>query len=413
MKLANRLKKMRNLKGMTRDEVASGILSKSHLSNVEGGRYEPSEEVLFSLADRLSVPYEYLTEFEDDNKEIKSKLENIEKLMVSESSSFTDEINSFEKDHPYIFNYTDEIRFFVLKANLLVKMGSSDSFIVQMEKELHPLIKNVYIDSIELNNQVNRLTGTLYFYKNDFVNAATYYRKLLQASLSDKYRCFVLYNLGLAYYKMGDLYDSVEYISKARDEFLNIHSWANTIDCYIVVGGAFEELKEYSKAKEQYQKALSLCRYGSKEFQKGMVLHNLGELYKTQGEFEDAIKYYLESADVKKKHEPESLPRTYIALMDCYLELSQFENCSVIDSKLNYLLLSEQFTLQRTALREEIIYKQGKKSNLQSSLEKAVGYFKHFNKYDLEKFYGEKLSELYFKERKYKKAYVFLKKYKN
>lgn len=56
MFISNRLKKLREAKNMDRHEMAKGIVSYSHLCNIEAGRFEPSKEILIAMARKLKVP---------------------------------------------------------------------------------------------------------------------------------------------------------------------------------------------------------------------------------------------------------------------------------------------------------------------------------------------------------------------
>ncbi|WP_420167139.1 helix-turn-helix domain-containing protein [Caldalkalibacillus thermarum] len=48
--------------GVSQEWVAKGIVSRSHYSNIENGRYMPAPDVLELIAKKLNVPDKYLIE---------------------------------------------------------------------------------------------------------------------------------------------------------------------------------------------------------------------------------------------------------------------------------------------------------------------------------------------------------------
>lgn len=96
------IKKIRTDKNLTQKELSDGILTRSHLSQIETNNYFPSYDKFFLLLDRLNVVFEEFLFIQNDQKiqfkqQIRSKiseaanLNDIEKLKKfgHHSSRFT------------------------------------------------------------------------------------------------------------------------------------------------------------------------------------------------------------------------------------------------------------------------------------------------------------------------------------
>jgi transcriptional regulator with XRE-family HTH domain len=74
MLLGQRIARIRRQKNIPQKTLAKGIVSQSHLSNVESGRFTPHTEILTCLATHLKVPKSYLIDTEQENQQLASYL---------------------------------------------------------------------------------------------------------------------------------------------------------------------------------------------------------------------------------------------------------------------------------------------------------------------------------------------------
>ncbi|MBC2177599.1 helix-turn-helix domain-containing protein [Listeria booriae] len=81
------IKKIRKDKNLTQKELADGILTRSHLSQIETNNYFPSYDKFFLLLDRLNVTFEEFL-FVQNSKKIQTK-QHI-RLQISEAANLTD-----------------------------------------------------------------------------------------------------------------------------------------------------------------------------------------------------------------------------------------------------------------------------------------------------------------------------------
>jgi len=78
-KLGEKIKKIRKLRGLTQASIADGKITRNMLSCIENGTANPSLDTLYYIADKLSVPAEFLVSNDDtpafyEKKELTDKI---------------------------------------------------------------------------------------------------------------------------------------------------------------------------------------------------------------------------------------------------------------------------------------------------------------------------------------------------
>lgn len=89
MNFGSTIKKIRKDKNLTQKELSDGILTRSHLSQIETNNYFPSYDKFFLLLDRLNVVFEEFLFIQNDQKmhfkqEIRSKISEAANLNDTE-----------------------------------------------------------------------------------------------------------------------------------------------------------------------------------------------------------------------------------------------------------------------------------------------------------------------------------------
>ena len=84
MHIGSRIRRLRESRSLTQKEASSGIISTSHYSNIESGRFEPSNDVLELLADRLDVPICYFQRIYEDDAASPKNITEYEELLSSD-----------------------------------------------------------------------------------------------------------------------------------------------------------------------------------------------------------------------------------------------------------------------------------------------------------------------------------------
>jgi transcriptional regulator with XRE-family HTH domain len=98
--LGQRIRKVRQARGMTLAQVAGGEFSRAFLNQVEMGRSQPSTRVLRVIATRLGTPIDYLvggsSRLEDLERAVESARLALERGEVEKAKSILEEVRQAE-----------------------------------------------------------------------------------------------------------------------------------------------------------------------------------------------------------------------------------------------------------------------------------------------------------------------------
>jgi HTH-type transcriptional regulator, quorum sensing regulator NprR len=107
--IGNRIKYLRQKNNLSLEVLAKGIVSLSHLSNIEAGRYIASEEILSPLTKSLKVPQPSLTGFTQKDSKLETLLNKLSYKIhtnLEETNEILDEIStSYEFINSPILEY--------------------------------------------------------------------------------------------------------------------------------------------------------------------------------------------------------------------------------------------------------------------------------------------------------------------
>lgn len=108
MSLGEKIKRRRKQSGLSQGELAERVgINPTHLSRLEGGRYQPSVEVLKKLADVLEVSTDYLLSDEEEepaevtitNKPLAERIRLIDALDQADQDALIHVIDSMLTKH--------------------------------------------------------------------------------------------------------------------------------------------------------------------------------------------------------------------------------------------------------------------------------------------------------------------------
>jgi tetratricopeptide (TPR) repeat protein len=162
---------------------------------------------------------------------------------------------------------------------------------------------NYYIEKKDLSGMAKAYSayGDIYANNNDFDKSINYYQKAYELEFRIKNPGGAAYNLnsiGFLYYNQNNIDKAIEYFNKALlvAKSKSVKDEANALNS---LGTAFRRKGENGKAKEYFVKALSVL----KETQENKILaktyQNLGLVNFESGEYENAIKMYIEAEKLR------------------------------------------------------------------------------------------------------------------
>ncbi|MBU9720092.1 MULTISPECIES: helix-turn-helix domain-containing protein [Bacillaceae] len=411
MHIGNRLKRIRTVKQLGQVSVCKGIISISHYSNVEAGRYEASEDLLISLAQRLGVPESYLLYTDKNSKHIDNLIGKFRNTLEYDLPKVEEFKNKYRDKFEYILSIKQEIAFLLQDCAYHIKIDN-----LEKAQEIFNEVL-IYIDEKRIESLPNETiffyyycSGLLQFFKRNFEESLKLFKTALKYEVieDDLYKGKILYNISLIYFYTNDIRKAIATGERAINHFSNSNNWVSVIDVYGLLGILYTQLYEYKNAIKSYEKALALVKEHDHEKPLGKLLHNLGMVYYISNELPLALDYFDKSLNQKKATTKEDMLVSYIGIVFVKLKTNDLNGIEqLIDTAKPHCC--NKYDENRIKLLEaQLAYNTNHYSEYEKEMEKCLNFF-YSNQYwpDIENF-AKQLAEYYFEQRKYKKAYYYL-----
>lgn len=398
---------------MDRQDLAKGIVSYSHLSNIESGRFIPSEEILVSLSRRLKVPEEYLIKYNEKDQHLEELIISlkmkIDQLDVKEAANI---INKIQSNYPFISSLFQEIFFNLLKGYFFYKKGDTKKTIAILEKSVLPGLENSNFDILpsDFKEVYYYLLGIKAFFNEDYYSSYHFFiqqSSLIKSELLKGINCF---NIALALYKTNNILSAVTYAEKALTIYLHEHHWENAGDADNLLGVLYWENKDFKNAERYLNHALKISNQYKLIKLKGKILHNLGLIYKDQKIFEKSLEYFYQSLDIKKQYDlKNNILITYNSILHIYIDQEELFKAEEIlkEAKVNCINEHEQYFLK--AVEAKLNNKLQKFDTYELLMEEAANYFFKNGKWGYAKEIAFELGNYYLDLKRYKQASLYLK----
>lgn len=205
MHIGKRIAKLRMEKNYSQAGLSKGVTSGSHLSNIEAGRYDPSEDILVPFAKELDVPEDYLLKHDQHDGELEKLLVLYKESIVLNMDSAKDIRSKIHKGYPIIYSIEQEIYFYLCEASFLFKKQKIDEALEIYNEQVEPYIKGLAIEEI-LSDSLKELYfyfhGGRCFYQLRYAESLHYYRKQLPYIHNHRCEAAILYNLPFCFLKL-------------------------------------------------------------------------------------------------------------------------------------------------------------------------------------------------------------------
>ncbi|WP_096187785.1 tetratricopeptide repeat protein [Evansella halocellulosilytica] len=409
MHIGNRLKKIRKLNRVSQQNLCKGIVSTSHYSNIEGGRYVPSTDILESIAKRLQVPTNYLLNIHEHSPTTDKLLTEYEELIENDLAKAEEFLQKNKKEFEYIPSIYQETEFLLLRCmhhikqlnlNEAEKLYDEIQFYIQ-EEELDSYNKN-------LKFKYTYVTGLLKYDQKNYTDSYHYFNKASKYLSDESKRMKVTFNLALISFYLFNLTKALEYVISARTAFLENHRWKETVECYILQGMILFEMRNFEEAKKVLKKGLNLAKEKSLYIQTTKIHHNLGNVYRDNEEYDKALYYYKESLEKKKIYDKDNVLITYYTLAKLYLKQKDLPSLKKLLGEVRDYCESEfDFHLLKM-LEAKMEYLLMNYEKYEDYMKKSIEYFykqRHFIILENE---CKHISDYYYDQKKYKSAYYYL-----
>ncbi|MGE7919818.1 helix-turn-helix domain-containing protein [Viridibacillus sp. NPDC093762] len=405
MKLGNRIKRIRLLKGLKQADICHGIISPTHYSNIENCRYTPSIDTLKLLAGRLEVPERYFHNIYEDTTEMQNILSTLETKIEKES---VEEVRQFLDLHQDQFRYIASIRqefyFLLLKFLALVKMDEYDIAFKLYENE----IATVDIDESQLYVATRQLysyvTAVYHFYIGNYKKSVEYFKKILQLHEDPYMIARTSFNLALSHYHLCLFERCLKYAKDAKDIYLSLHEWDKVGDCYNIISISYRELHEYNEAEAYIEKGFNICREDFSSL-KSLLHHNYALVLLDKKQFEDALIQVNKSIKIKKTLDYSDIFVSLNLRLEIYLELDEIlelrANLQTLKSHIRNNKNEASFLLLNAMLE----YKSGNLSDYEEFICASIEIFKRHTDLKQMKIATEHYANYLAMNKKYKKAF--------
>lgn len=318
--LGSIIKLKRMEKNITQEELCYGICANSYLSRIENNRVVPNDQIYMLLFERLGLDF---VSFKKKSVQVDEKIEEWYRDLVNGKLDGVD---------------VEEIQLYALSsdARILLKFDIAYS---------RYLLMNKHIDQAETKiNNINKViipeysrefflyTDVIVLYyllKGKYSEAIIAGQKLLNISgyenLAADYELGnIYYNLAFGHKNLYSYETAYYYINKALNIFKDGYYLERALDCHIILGICYNNLKKWNHAIQTYKLAKKLLNYLSPECQDkylAMIYNILGNCYEYQNNYRKAVYYYLKTLQFQNKS-----ILTMINLIRSYFMLQDREN---------------------------------------------------------------------------------------
>jgi len=413
MNLANRLKKIRISQKMDRVTLAKGILSYSHLSNIELGRYEPSEEMLIALAKRLKVDEGYLLKYKEKDSQFEELLILLKALVDTNDLNQAESIiKNIIKDYPVIFSIYQETFFYLLISYFKYKSNRVNDALKLFELEVLPLLENINVEGLssDFREVYYYIHGVNYFFKSDFYHSYQYFLRQMNLVKTNLLKAIVNYNVALTLYKLNNYHSAIKYAINALDLYLHERQWNKAADADNLLGALYLENQDLTNAEKHFLNAMEISNQYQLEDLKSRILHNLGLIYIWKKDVNKSLEYFHMSLELKKKfNKKNSLLATYCSIIDIYIEKELFDLTNVLLGEAKSMCdeLDQQYHLQ---IREaKLNLKSQKNKEYELLMNDSIDFFINNLQWKQVIEPAEELGDYYYNNKKYKAASMLYK----
>ncbi|WP_026691355.1 tetratricopeptide repeat protein [Alteribacter aurantiacus] len=391
-------------KGLTQEELVSGICSITYLSKLENNKLEGSEEITGLLLERIGVDLYNIEELTSQFKQDCNHLYNaINDMNVEEAERYFQKVFSYESVimdtelHIYI-------RLLSLRYYLFTKDPRAYECVENLKKykktfDTDQLFYFHYFQGIYLIQQ-SSLNDSL----REFEKA---YEILQDYSLKDE---SVYYFLALCYSRLKKVRLAIFFSEKAVGYFQQIFNYKRVIDIHIILGINYTRVKKYQEALDLYDHIGRLALNYKDYRLLSSIYHNVAYTHSKLKDHNKAIHYYKESLKYKDK-EDQSYVNTIYYLAKEYLNVQsaieadkQLEQGLGLSVEKNVGMYYKLFILRLNNGGEV------KDQDLQFIESKVIPYLYENGDFQTLKEAYALISGVYEDQNKYKKANEYLKK---
>ncbi|GAX90768.1 tetratricopeptide repeat protein [Effusibacillus lacus] len=298
--LGDKIQRLRVWRGLTQTELASGLVTPSMISQIEGNKANPSTELLLQIIKRLGVSVE--TFFKDVYFDLGGRamyrfaLDLMEHEQYGAAFQFLKQL----EDRPSVVE-SNELKY--QTAICLQNTGKIKEAIDRLDEIL--LVVQVEGDREFHAKILNQLAES--YYKLHNLSLAHFYSEKANSIFdtlpeADKYaKARAKSIMGVVSSKLGEYNKSLGLYQAAYELYFPDYP-ARAATMLMNMGIQYKNLGQYEKAEEYYLKSMDMFRNLPLEKNSILVKHNYGVLVGLTGKYEKALDLLKECLVEFKEH---------------------------------------------------------------------------------------------------------------
>gem|GEM_PF-5749302 len=411
MHIGKRIRYLRMKNNLSQEKLAKGIISVSHLSNLESGRYSASEETIQFLAKRLKVKASYLLDCFTANDKLEEVLAQLFFTIISEVDDTSQILESIDLPIKCIYQ---EWTYYYLQGSYYYKINELNHA-RHIEKNILPYFISTP-DEIRTEFPESLKQAYYYFkgissYRNNQLEASyTFFNELVEyiRHLPTVY-ADMHYNLALISYQLADYFKAKKHADSANEHFINNGDLESVATIHNLLGTIYCDTFMYNDALQELNKAMNISKTLKFHRLQARILHNRGLVHKGLGNHSKALDQFKKSYRLKTSMNSEFILVTIIEIIKCHLALEQYTEAKrLARSSSQYMKTKKDYHLL-TSLSGNIALQEGNQSDFIKKKKDALHYFTSNNFLKYAKGIAKELGDYYFKNKKYKNASIYYK----
>lgn len=405
--LGTRLKKLREAKGLSQKEISHGIVSTSHYSNIESGRFDPSHDVLHLLANKLEVPTSYFYKIYEDHPDLQVLLIQYEKLLNTNEKEVQGFLTKHVNKLTYISSIKQEILFNLLKYLELVRFAQITLAQNHYTSEIK-IIPTDYIDqaSNSILEKYTFVTGIYQYFNREYKKSIRYFLDSLHLTKDEVLSAKLNYNISMALYNSYDYGTALVYAKQALGLYMHFHDWDKCGHCYNLIAALYMEQHKMEDAKHYIEKGSSIIT-DKKSKLYADVCHNQAYFFYLEKEYMQALREINRSLEILQQHQSKNAFNAMKLKVEIVLKLKDFKTLHTFLPHLKEAISSEIEQDQLTYLEATIYYFMGEYEEYEQKMRSCIAGFRINKDWKSLKTAAHHFSNYFAEQKKYKNAYTY------
>lgn len=327
MHIGFKIAKIRKKGGISQEELAKGIVSQSHLCNIENGRYIPHNDILSLFENRLKCKTDYLTKYKSFDNTLHDTLKHLYQKIIYNLEEITLLQNSIFNNNPVINSLEQELFYLIIKGIFLFEKGSIQEASTYYEEELNPLLGKKH--DVGFANYIQEsfcyCKGLYHYYKTEYSNSIDYLEKNLSISDDPYINSKVQYYLSCCYLSLGDYLNAKSFADQSLKTNQMLNKWENVTKIHLLYSQIYCEKCENDKALKELLTAINICHEHNIPHQKVEIYKIIAEILYKRNNYKAALYYFNKNFFYHKKYGIKAPNISFYYIINIYIKFDRID----------------------------------------------------------------------------------------